>query len=179
MPNRWSGSRIDQTRENIEEFCTVRDVAPAVLAISSFSAPMTQPRPPTESMDVLIEWGCTWMWDSLRLVGNEKWIEQAIADESCMSVTDGLHRRELYPDICSVAFMFEYSKSRAELVGSFPEKTVSANVYRGGFLGLMIIHFILLSINRIKPTLKESVHIFSDYLGALDSVEHILPHRIP
>ena len=67
------------------------------------------------------------MWDSLRLAGNEKWIEEAIADNSYMAVTDGLYIRELHPNIYSAAFMFECSKGRGKLVGSFPEHTLSAN----------------------------------------------------
>ena len=109
-PNRWTRSRINQPRTNVGGFCTVRDIAPAVFAISSFSAPVIQPRPPSGFMDVLIEWECTWMWDLIRLVGDEKWIEEAIADNSCMAVTDGSHIRELHPNICSAAFMFECSK---------------------------------------------------------------------
>ena len=130
-------------------------------------------------MDVLIEWGCTWMWDSLRLVGDETWIEEAIADNSCTAVTDGSYIKELHPNICSAAFMFECSKGRGKLVGSFPEQTMSANAYRGELLGLMAIHLILLSVNKINPTIQGSVQIFSDCLGALDRVEYLPPHRIP
>ena len=73
IPNRWTHSRINQPREDIGGFFTVRDGAPVVFAMSSFSAPVTLPiSRPTEFMDVLIKWGCTWMWDSLRLAGNEK-----------------------------------------------------------------------------------------------------------
>ena len=109
-PNRWTSLRINQPREKVGGLCTVRDVAPAVFAMSSFSAPLTQPRPPTGFMDVLVEWGFTWMWDSLHLVGDEKLTEKAIADNSCMAVTDGSYVRELHPNICSATFMFECPK---------------------------------------------------------------------
>ena len=52
----------------------------------------------------------------LTFVRDEKWIEEAIADNSCMVVTDGLYIRELHPNICSAAFMFQCSKGRGKLV---------------------------------------------------------------
>lgn len=97
----------------------------------------------------------------------------------CMAVTGGLNIRELHPNICSVAFMSECSKGQGKLLGSFTEKTLSANIYRAKLLGIMAIHLILLSVNRINPTLKGLVHIFSDCLGLLDRVEHLPPHRFP
>ena len=96
-----------------------------------------------------------------------------------MTVTDGLDIRELHPNICLVAFMSECSKGQGKLLGSFTEKTLSANIYRAKLLGIMAIHLILLSVNRINPTLKGLVHIFSDCLGVLDQVEHLPPHRFP
>ena len=110
------------------------------------------------------------MWDSLCLVGDKKWIEKDITDNSCMAVTDGLYIREWNPNICLAAFMFECSKGRGRLVGSFPEQTLSTNAYRGELLGLMAIHLILLSINKINPTLQGLVKISSDCPGALDRV---------
>jgi hypothetical protein len=34
---------------------------------------------PETLFDVLQEWGCTWIWKSLRLVGDEGWIMDSIA----------------------------------------------------------------------------------------------------
>ena len=63
--------------------------------------------------------------------------------------------------------------------GAFSEQTMAACSYRGELLGLLAIHLILLSINKIDPTLTGSVHIFSDCLGALNKVKNLPPHRIP
>ena len=79
------------------------------------------------------------MWDSSCLVEDKTWIEEATLDNSCMSVTDGSYIRELHPNICSAAFMFECSKGQGKLVGLFPEKTLLANAYRWELLGLMAI----------------------------------------
>ena len=56
---RWTRSRIDQAQEEVGGFCTVRDLAPAVLTMSLFSAPLHTPTPPSGFMDILIKWGCT------------------------------------------------------------------------------------------------------------------------
>ena len=45
--------------------------------------------------------------------------------------------------------------------------------------GLLAIHLILLSVNKVNPNLLGSVHIYSDCLGALDKVKNLPPHRIP
>ncbi len=63
--------------------------------------------------------------------------------------------------------------------GAFSEQTMAACSYRGKLLGLLAIHLILLSINKIYPTLTGSVHIFSDCLGALNKAKNLPLHRIP
>ena len=54
-----------------------------------------------------------------------------------------------------------------------------ANAYQGELLGLMAIHLILLSVNKINPTLKGRVEIILDCLGALNRVSYLPPYRIP
>jgi hypothetical protein len=54
-----------------------------------------------------------------------------------------------------------------------------ANAYQGELFGLMAIHLLLLSMNKIYPTLKGSVEILSDCLGALNRVSYLPPYRIP
>ena len=71
-------------------------------------------------------------------------MEAAINGCSLISVTDGSYVRELYPDLCSVAFIIECTKGRGRIVivGSFAEHTETANAYRGKLLGLMAVHLI-------------------------------------
>ena len=97
------------------------------------------------------------MWEDLRLYGDDDWLEKSIADNSLVAVTDGSYIKEQYPNLNSAAFIFECSKGRGILIGSLPEKTKYANAYRGELLGLMDIHLILLSINRVNPTLAGSL----------------------
>ena len=56
---------------------------------------------------------------------------------------------------------------------------MSTNAYQGELLGLMALYLILLSVNKVAPNLEGSMHIYSDRLGVLDQVEHLLLYRIP
>ena len=112
--------------------------------------------------------------------GGTEWIRHSIDDRSLVAVTDyGLYIRELYPNLCSAAFVLECSKGRGRIVGSFSERMDVANVYQGELLGLMTIHLILLSVNKINPMLKGRVEIVSDCLGAMKRVSWFPPYRIP
>ena len=132
----------------------------------------------TSFLDVLIEWGSTWLWNSLRLVGEDSWIEDAIQYGICLAVTDGLYMKELYPDLCSAAFVLECSKGRGKSFGSFPEQSVAAGAYQGELLGLMAIHLILLAVNKVSPTLQGRAQIYSDCLGALGTVATLPANQI-
>ena len=67
--NRYTRLHSDQPTENSGVICTVRTVAPAVVAVVS----TTSDPPPKEVhecfMDVLEEWGYLWMWDSISWKG--------------------------------------------------------------------------------------------------------------
>ena len=73
----------------------------------------------------------------------------------------------------------ECTKGRGRLMGSFAEKSASANAYRGELLGLMAVHLILLSANKLETRLEGAVKIYSDCLGALHRVAELPPCRIP
>ena len=65
------------------------------------------------------------------------------------------------------------------MYGLFSERLLVANAYRGKLLGLMAVHFILLSVNTIHPRLSGRMEVGSDCLGALKRVSHLPPYRIP
>ncbi len=113
------------------------------------------------------------------ITGGEFWIYQSIANRMLVAVMDGSYMQELYPNICSAAFILECSKGQGCIYGAFTEATRVANAYRGELLGLMAIHFILLSVNKINQQFSESMEIVSDCLGALKRVTFLLLYRIP
>jgi hypothetical protein len=58
-----------------------------------------------------------------------------------------------------------------------PQPTLCS--YCSKLRGLLTIHLILSSVNKVNPKLSGSVHIYSNCLGTLNKVKHLLPHHIP
>ena len=176
---RWK--LMDETKSHVEGgmicsmWAAMRDTK---VIVSTAEAPKTTATPAT-ILEVLEEWGCLWMWDSLRLVGNDHWLEEAIEIVTCRAVTDGSYIKEMYPNICSAAFVFEYKEGRGQIIGSFPKQATTACAYRGELLSLLAIHLILLAVNKVRPSLEGTIEVFSDCLGALTSVADLPPTRIP
>jgi hypothetical protein len=120
------------------------------------------------------------MWEDMRLMGDDGWLEAAIQGNTLMMVTDGLYTMQvLCPNMISCAFILECSQGHGRLMGAFSEQKIVACSYQEELLGLMVIHLILLSFNRIAPTLTVPVHINSDCLGALDKIKNLRLHHIP
>ncbi len=110
-------------------------------------------------VNVFKSWGNTWLWEHMTVHGGAKWLEHAISEGLLVAVTDGSYIHELFPNLCSAAFVLECSKGRSRVYGLFLEALLVANAYRGELLGLMAIHLILLSINTISPQLSGSVEV--------------------
>jgi hypothetical protein len=110
---------------------------------------------PATILKVLELWGNTWLWENMSMSGETEWLHHSISDESLVAMTDCSYTRELYPNLCSAAFVLECNKGQGRIVGSFSERLAVANAYQGELLGLMAIHLLLLSVNKIYPTLKE------------------------
>ena len=177
--NRYSRTRHDQDVPPRGGPCTVEEAGLGIYKIISYTNMPPQVSHPETFVEVLEEWGCMWMWDDMRLSGDDGWLKEAIRDNTLVAVTDGSYMRSLYPHMNSCAFILECTQGRGRLTGAFSEQTIAACSYRGELLGLMAIHLILLSVNRVSPTLTGSVHIYSDCLGALDRLRNLPPHRIP
>ena len=126
-------------------------------------------------LEVLREWGCSWLWERMTIIGGTEWIVQAITAGSLVAITDGLYTRQLYPHLCSAAFVLECSYGRGRLVGLFKEASKAAIAYRGELLGLMVIHLILVSVNWVHKSLSGSAKVVSDCLGALQWVTYLPP----
>ncbi len=144
------------------------------------TAPCTiQDTTPSTFVEVLHSWGNMWLWEHMSVYGGVIWLEQTIPHSTLVTVTDGLYIREFYPPLYSAAFIIECTKGCGRVVGSFSKLLSVANAYRGELLGLMAIHLILLSANKIHQSLVGSVEIVSDCLGALKQVTHLPQYWIP
>jgi len=115
------------------------------------------------------------MWEHLSLEGGTDWLPAAIQDNSLVAVADGSYIRQMYPDLCAAAFVLECKKGRGRIIGSFSEESIAANAYRGELLGIMAVHLILVSVNRLNSLLAGSVEVVSDCLGALSRVVNLPP----
>ena len=177
-PNTWTCSEEGADKREIGELCTVKELMRFVNVLCHTRTCLPRIAPEV-FWDVIWEWGDTWMWDSLHISGNTSWLERSIAENTCMAVTDGSYMKEVYPFLNSAAFVFECTRGRGCIVGSFVKRTLDACSYRGKLLGLMAIHLILKGVNEFNPTLQGSIHILSDCLGALWKVENLPPYRIP
>lgn len=177
--SRWVRTEAAVQREYCGSICTVREARhgrPTLLA----TAPASRPRPrPGTILELLEDWGNTWLWSTLRLIDKDNWPVDAIADGTCLAVADGSFIREEYTDVCSAAFVIKCTAGRGRIIGSFPEQSTAACSYRGELLGLMAIHLLLLAANRLSPSLSGSVTIHSDCFGALEKVATLPENRIP
>ena len=177
--NRWHKAEHALAPTTEGAIASVREVSEGVVSVlSSLQGPQDRTAPSC-FLQVLQEWGSTWLWDSLRLVGDDDWLEGAIRDGTCVAVTDGSFIKQLVPDLCSAGFVLECSRGRGRIVGSFPEVSRNACAYRGELLGLMAIHLILLAVNKVRPDLIGRVTLYSDCLGALRSISSLPSSRIP
>jgi hypothetical protein len=152
----------------VPELATSLKIAAHTKSVSTFA--------PECFLDILDDWGCTWLWRTLRISGctgtglyihsptGYDWNFRAIEEETLVGVTDGSYIREFYPHLCSAALVLECSLGCSRLILSFSEHCLQANTYRGELMGLMALHLLLLSFNRVRPHLTGSVHIWTALL---------------
>ncbi len=142
---------VDEIQLGVFQFTSTARKAPNAPLLESF-------------LDRLRNWGCTWLWEHMLIKGGTQWIPGAIQEGSLVTVTDGSYIRQLYPNLCSPAFILECAKGRGKIIGSFAEELMGANAYRGKLLGLMAIRFLLVSIDKVHTSLSGSVEVVSNYL---------------
>ena len=115
--NCWTRVSTNHPVEINGNIYSVREIVLAVVATPPTATPPCLQEMETCFMDALIEWESTWLWYSLRIFGEENWLEGAILDGTCLAVTNGSYMKELYPDLCSVAFVLEFSNGRGGILG--------------------------------------------------------------
>ncbi len=108
--NRFHHSHI-QPSSHLNTICLVESTLGGECWRLTSSEPLaTVNQPPSSFLGVLYLWGNTWLWEHLRVMGGEAWLQDSIADGSLVAVTDGLYIREIYPNLCLAAFVLECSK---------------------------------------------------------------------
>jgi hypothetical protein len=89
LPNCWTRSRTEVRVEDCRMVCMVKEINLTVWLICSYAMAAPTPRTPTDFWEVMQEWGCDWLWKDLQLVSPTEWLADAIAEGSCIGVTDG------------------------------------------------------------------------------------------
>jgi hypothetical protein len=162
------------------EICSVEEIQPGMFRVISTVHRTPTATPPTSFLDVLRKWGCAWLWEHMSIEGGTEWVANAIQDRLLVAVMDGSYIQQLYSHLlCLAAFVLECANGRGRIIGSFSESLATASAYRGELLGLMAIHLLLVSVNRVHTMLVGSVEVVLDCLGALKRVVHLSPYRIP
>ncbi len=179
-PNCWTRTAPwDLAIEDTGVICSVKDASLGVKSLCSHAQPAPSLQTPTTFWDVLASRGHTWMWDNMQIVGDTTWISDAIHENTGIAVADGSYIRELTTEAFATAFFFESADRSCKLVGAFPERSETANAYRGELLGLMAIHLILLAVNKVSPNLTGSIMVYSDCERAIGSIEALPSLKIP
>jgi hypothetical protein len=100
-----------QHREEHSQVCSVEQTLDGKhFRLTSVATIATRARTPSTFKEVLMSWGNTWLWEHLTITGGELWIHRSIAEGMLVVITDGSYMQELYPIICSAAFVLECSK---------------------------------------------------------------------
>jgi hypothetical protein len=58
-----------------------------------------------------------WLWENMTMTGSTTWISKSITNSTLVAVTDGSYIRELFPNLCSAAFVLECSAGYRRIVG--------------------------------------------------------------
>ncbi len=68
-------------------------------------APKDAVQPMLQSLgDVFDQWGCMWLWESLKWHGHPGWLCESIRQGDCMVVAVGLYMPDIRTDLCSTVF---------------------------------------------------------------------------
>jgi hypothetical protein len=105
---RYSRCGRNLARVHCDVACTVEEVVPAIYRIVNFTSISGPSLPPSTLWEVLEQWVSMWMWEDLEMTRSFEFLVAAIIDGSLACVPDGSYIKELYPDICSAAFILEW-----------------------------------------------------------------------
>jgi hypothetical protein len=87
--NRYSCTQHDQCVTPRGGPCTVEAAGLGIYKIILYTTRPPQIKHPETFLEVLDEWGCTWMWQDMRLTGDDGWLEDAVHKNTLVAVMDG------------------------------------------------------------------------------------------
>ena len=96
-----------------------------------------------------------------------QWLVSGLVSGTIVCVTDGSYDRKIRPNISGAGILLCWTKEKRMLRGNFYEDSKTASSYRGGFLGLVAIHTILLALCCFYNITFTSPKICCDNIAAL------------
>ena len=87
--NKFIFTQLNHPLEEFWDYCTVEETVPGVWRVETKGAVEPRNVAPVNFLDILMEWGCEWMWEGIQVVVGTDWLGEAIEDESLVTVTDG------------------------------------------------------------------------------------------
>jgi hypothetical protein len=130
-PNQFLYSH-SQTCQKHDAICSVQPTLEGdhwrLLSMATIA--LQDPTPRT-FVNILKLWCNTWIWEHMTVHGRNEWLKHTILEGLLVAVTDGSYIRELFPNLCSAAFILECSKGHGRVYGTFLEALLVANAYRG------------------------------------------------
>ncbi len=152
-----------------DDICLVDEIQPGVFCIISTAREMQDTAKPTTFLEVLREWGCSWLWEHMTIVGR--------IGMDCTSnhsgITGGCNRRVVHMAVISTPVLGSICP------GMFIRQRTARQLVQGELLGLMAIHLFLVSVNWAHKSLSGSAKVVSNCLGALQRVTYLPPYQIP
>ena len=118
-------------------------------------------------IDLLDEWGGTWMWEKLDYEEDLGWLSEALIAGSLVCVTDGSYDRARARDISGAGWIIYCVRSRKSVRGAFAERSNSASSYRGELLGMLAIHLFLLAVEESGGLEGGAAEVHCDNKGAI------------
>ena len=132
VPNsrrRWQLSQENVSVEVLGRPCSVREVGDGQLVTTSVALAVDGVIEPTTILEVIRGWKQGWFWKKFEIIGDDKWLVEAIKAGSVLAVADGSYIRELFSDVCSGAFVFECQEGRGRILGKLVEGSDDACAY--------------------------------------------------
>ncbi len=118
-PNRFQYSHSQPCRKH-NTLCSMQPTLEGEHWCFLSLVPSIRPIPaPSTFLEVLQSWENTWLWEHMSVSGGTAWVDKSILKGTLVAVTDGSYIRELFPNLCSVAFVLGCSKGQGRVVGSF------------------------------------------------------------
>lgn len=108
----------------------------------------SQPQPLLTVWDLLLLWGCEWMWVSIFFHNNVtdiSWLIDGLKAGTVIGCTDGSFDGKKLSRLCSSGWILHNTTTGTHLAGSFCECSPGAGSYQGKVLGLCALQLLLLA----------------------------------